>query len=47
MGSAQRRGGAPVVVNEEHLRSMVEMGFEERRCRRALRYFSNDLDSSI
>ena len=26
---------------------MVEMGFPENRCRRALKHFSNDLEASI
>ena len=46
MGSSRRRS-APVVVNDEHLRNMIEMGFPEARCRRALRYFNNDFEAAI
>ena len=42
-----RAARASVTVNAEHLQSMVEMGFPENRCRRALRYFNNDLETSI
>jgi len=34
-------------VDEEHLRSMVEMGFPEARCRRALKFFHNDFEQAI
>lgn len=36
-----------VVVNQEHLQNMIEMGFPENRCRRALRYFNNDFEAAI
>jgi len=36
-----------VVVNEDHLKNMTEMGFPEARCRRALKYFNNDFEAAI
>ena len=47
MRSAAARESRTVEVNPEHLQSMTEMGFPEGRCRRALKYFNNDLEQSI
>ena len=47
MQSSSQRRSNNVVVNEEHLRNMTDMGFPEQRCRRALRYFNNDFESAI
>ena len=46
-GPGGRAARESVAVNEEHLQSMVEMGFPESRCRRALKHFENDLEASI
>ena len=36
-----------MVVNQEHLQNMIEMGFPEVRCRRALKYFNNDFEAAL
>ena len=47
MNSSARRRETAVVVNQEHLQNMIEMGFPEVRCRRALKYFNNDFEAAI
>ena len=36
-----------VQVNAEHLKTMTEMGFPEDRCKRALKYFSNNIEIAL
>ena len=45
--SGARRRPANVEVNQEHLSNMLEMGFPEGRCRRALKFFNNDFEAAV
>ena len=36
-----------VIVNQEHLKTMTEMGFPENRCKRALKHFNNNLEIAL